>query len=72
MHKELDVNLAEQNILEHRIAIMQEFLNTIPSADPQYSIMLTLLRTDQIELDELKIRSTVIQNNLIINELNKT
>lgn len=69
MLKELDVNQQEQLILKKRIAIMKDFLNELPANDPQYSIMLTLMRTDQIELDELKVHESIIQNNLVTNEL---
>ncbi len=60
IQKELSVNQAEQNLLEQRIRMMKEFINDLPSSDPQYSMMLTSIQMDQIELDELKIRASTL------------
>ncbi len=60
LHKEILVNLAEQNLLVERIRLMNEFVNDLPSSDPQYSMILTQVQMDQIELDELKRREDSI------------
>lgn len=60
LHKEILVNLAEQNLLVERIRLMKEFVNDLPSSDPQYSMILTQVQMDQIELDELKRREDSI------------
>jgi hypothetical protein len=57
LHKEISVNLAEQNLLLQRIRLMNELVNDIPSSDPQYSMILSQVQMDQIELDELKRRA---------------
>ena len=64
LHKELDVNLAEQALLEDRIRMMNQFINDLPSSDPQYSMMLSQLQMDQVELDELKRRADTIEEQL--------
>lgn len=60
MQKELDVNQAEQTLLIQRIQLMKSFINDLPSSDPQYSLLLTQLQMDQIEMDELKVRETLL------------
>lgn len=60
IQKELSVNKEEQELLEQRIRMMKEFVNDLPSSDPQYSMMLTSMKMDQIELDELKIRASLL------------
>lgn len=64
MQKELDVNQAEQNLLEKRMELIRQFINDLPSSDPQYSMLLTQLHMDQIELDELKVRATLLVQKL--------
>lgn len=54
--KELTVNRVNQKLLEKRVLIMTESLNSIPSSDPQYSMMAAQIQMDKIELDELKVR----------------
>lgn len=56
MQRELNLNQANQVLLQKRILIMKEDLNEIPSSNPQYSIMLAQIQMDNIELDELKLR----------------
>lgn len=56
IRKELEVNGAEQVLLNKRIQMMQSFTNDLPSSDPQYSMLLAQIQMDQIELDELKQR----------------
>ena len=58
--KELDVNQAEQVLLLQRIRMMKEFINEIPASDPQYSMLAGQVQMDQIELDELKLRETLL------------
>lgn len=58
--KELEVTLAEQNLLSKRILMMKDFLNEIPSSDPQYSMLVLQIKMDQVEFDELKIRETLL------------
>src|SRR5690348_7851699 len=60
MQKELDVNQAEQILLNKRILLMKDFINDLPSSDPQYSMMLAQVKMDQIEIDELRIRETLL------------
>lgn len=64
MQKELEVNQGEQNILGKRIALMQSFVNDIPSSDPHYSMMITQINMDQIEMDELKFREILLNQKL--------
>ena len=64
MQKELDTNQAEQVLLNKRIELMKSFVNDLPSSDPQYSMLLTQIQMDQLELDELKVRSTLLIQNL--------
>lgn len=66
MQKELDVNRAEQNLLKKRIELMKSFVNDIPSSDPQYSMLLTQVDMDQIEMDELKTREILLIQKLSI------
>lgn len=60
MQKELDVNQAEQVLLDKRICMMKTFLNELPSSDPQYSMLAVQIQMDQLEHDELKIRETFL------------
>ena len=60
MQKEVDVNRTNQTLLEKRILLMKETMNSIPSSNPQYSTMATQIQMDKIELDELKIREQII------------
>ena len=64
MQKELSVNQAEQVLLRQRIELMSSFVNDIPSSDPQYSMLLTQVQMDQIELDELRTRETILSQSL--------
>lgn len=60
LQKELQVNQAEQVLLEKRIQMMKEFANDLPASDPQYNMLLTAVQMDQIELDELKLRKSML------------
>ena len=60
LHKELDINHAEQALLKQRIEMMTGFLNDLPSIDPHYNMLLTQMQMDKIELDELKTRAGLI------------
>jgi len=60
MQKELDVNQTEQVLLQKRVQMMKEFINDLPASDPQYSMMVAQLQMDQIEMDELKTRETLL------------
>ncbi len=60
MQKEVDVNRTNQTLLEKRILLMKETMNSIPSSHPQYSTMAAQIQMDKIELDELKIREQII------------
>lgn len=57
LEKERDVNLVEQNLLRQRISLMKDFINDLPSSDPQYSMLCIQVKMDQIELDELQSRA---------------
>ncbi|MBS0625195.1 MAG: hypothetical protein JSS32_04020 [Verrucomicrobia bacterium] len=56
LQKELDVNQMEQQLLKQRIQMMNEFINSLPSIDPHYSMLCIQVKMDQVELDELKFR----------------
>ncbi len=60
MQKELNLNQGEQNLLQQRISMMEGFVNELPASDPQYSLLLAQIKMDQIEMDELKVRETLI------------
>jgi hypothetical protein len=62
--QELDVNLAEQNLLRQRIRLMQELLNDISSDDPHYAMMARQIKMDEVELSELKVREQNIKEKL--------
>ncbi|MBI3508401.1 MAG: hypothetical protein HY069_02025 [Chlamydiia bacterium] len=64
MQKELDVNQSEQILLKQRIQMMEEFVNDLPSTDPQYSILSVQIKMDQVELDELKIQEQSLHQKL--------
>lgn len=64
LQKELDTNRAEQNLLKKRMDLMNEFVNTIPSFDPQYSSTLYQIDMDQVEIDELRFRESLIIDKL--------
>lgn len=64
LQKELSVNQAEQNLLVKRVQLMKGFVNDLPSSDPQYSMLLTQIQMDQIELDELRIRAQLLSQKL--------
>ena len=68
MHKEFDVNLAEQNLLGKRISLMKQLINDIPSSDPQYSMLLLQVKADLVELDELRVRAAVLSQILAKND----
>jgi hypothetical protein len=60
LRKELTVNHAEQVLLQKRVRLMREFINDLPSTDPQYSMIAGAIEMDRIELDELQLRSDSI------------
>lgn len=60
LQKELDVNQAEQTLLRERMRTMKPLINDLPSSDPQYSPLVLQLQMDQIELDELKVRESIL------------
>ena len=62
--KELDVNRGEQTLLKQRIERMSSFVNDLPSSDPQYSMIRIQVEMDKVEMDELRIRETVLLENL--------
>lgn len=64
MQKELDVNQANQILLNKRILLMEENLNNIPSSNPQYSDMAIQIQMDNIELDELKLRQIKLEEEI--------
>ncbi len=64
MQKELDVNLAEQILLNQRVQLMKGFLNDLPSSDPQYSMLAAQIQMDQLELDELRVRASLLSQKL--------
>ena len=62
--KELDVNRGEQTLLKQRIERMSSFVNDLPSSDPQYSMIRIQVEMDKVEMDELRIRETILLENL--------
>jgi hypothetical protein len=68
VQQELNVNQAEQNLLLKRIDLMNSLINEIPSSDPHYTMMVTQVKMDQIELEELKVRAELLKNKLIENQ----
>ncbi len=64
IQKEITVNQEEQRLLEKRIRMMKEFLNEVPTSDPQYSMLLSQIQMDQIEMDELKTRETLLSQKI--------
>lgn len=64
IQKELNVNHSEQTLLTKRIAMMKGFINDLPASDPQYHMLLIQIQMDQVELDELKVRETLLNSNL--------
>ena len=56
LQKELVLIQTEQTLLEQRIQLMKSFASDLPTYDPQYSMLLTTIKMDQIELDELASR----------------
>ena len=56
LQKELTLIQTEKVLLEQRIQLMKTFINDLPSHDPQYSMILSTIQMDQIELDELATR----------------
>ncbi len=56
LQKELILLQTEQTLLNQRIQIMKSLANDLSAHDPQYSMILTTIKMDQIELDELATR----------------
>ena len=64
LHKEMDVNRAEQALLLQRIQMMKALVNDIPSSDSEYSMLLAQIQMDQVEFDEIKRRENAITEQL--------
>ncbi len=64
LQKELTLIQTEQTLLEQRIHIMKSFVNDLPTYDPQYSMILTTIKMDQIEFDELSSRKEALLQKL--------
>lgn len=64
LQKELSVNQAQQVLLEKRLARCRSVLNDLPPSDPQYNTLLAQVQMDQIELDELKVRASLLREQL--------
>lgn len=64
LQKEIDLNLIQQNVLQKKMATSLTLLNDLPSSDPQYSFLRIQSQMDQIELDELKIRESILKARL--------
>jgi hypothetical protein len=56
LQKELTLIQTEKVLLEQRVQLMKSFISDLPSHDPQYSMILSTIQMDQIELDELATR----------------
>lgn len=64
LQKELSVNQAQQVLLKQRLARCRSVLNDLPPSDLQYNTLLAQVQMDQIELDELKVRASLLQEQL--------
>jgi hypothetical protein len=64
LHKELDINIAEQSLLCERIREMTVSMNDLPSFDPRYSMLAAQIQMDQIELDEVRRREVFLVQEL--------
>ncbi len=64
LQNELVVNRSEQLLLRERIRLMTDFVNDLPASDPQYSMLLIGIQMDLVEIDELKAREFLIQQQL--------
>lgn len=64
LKKEIDVNQAEQGLLQDRIRTMEGLINDLPSYDPEYSALITQVQMDKIEFDELKRREEFVVEQL--------
>lgn len=62
--KELNVNKAEQILLSKRIVLSKELAKDLPSSDPRQSELILAIQMDQVELDELKMRESILSKNL--------
>ena len=62
--KELHINEAEQRLLLERIRLMREFLSDLPATDPQYHTLVSQIEMDQIELEELKARRILLEEQI--------
>lgn len=66
IQKELNVNQSEQTLLGKRIEMMKGFINDLPASDPQYHMLLIQIQMDQIELNELKVRESLLNKSLYL------
>jgi len=64
LQKELNVNKAEQVLLGKRIILMQELAKDLPPSDPRQSEIILAIQMDQVELDELKMRESILSKKL--------
>lgn len=65
IQNELSVNKSEQNLLNKRLDMVKDLINSLPASDPQYSMLLQQMHMDQIELDELKARAEALNSKLL-------
>lgn len=63
IRKELEVNQMEQSLLVKRLEMMESFVKDLPSYDPQYSMLLVQIQMDRLELDELRLRASILLGN---------
>lgn len=64
IRKEIEVNLAEQGLLKKRIEMMRSFVNDLPASDPQYSMLLSQIQADEVEIIELSLREKELASRL--------
>jgi len=64
LHKEIDINCAEQELLKQRIQLMKNFANDLPDFDSEYSMLRAQIQMDQVELDEIKRREDALTEQL--------
>jgi len=60
LRKEMAINESEGVLIRKRMRLMREFINDLPSTDPQYSMIAVAIEADQVELDELQRRARAI------------
>ncbi len=64
LQKEIDVLEEQKNLLYQRIALVKETLSDMKIHDPEYDLIHSQIQKDEIELDEIENRKTVLLDKL--------